>query len=647
MRSWPQRRKIRRLYILFACVLLCWIGGSHANASAQTNARWSQHITQAALLMQQTPSGLPASMPETIAPNGPPGSWRMVILPYISTTRATGLRSDAAKSTVTSWFRLVFKPPARFQDNTLFIYLPRWQTIGRVALYMNGQKIWQSYGDPVWNGFNEPVWVRLPANPSNHAFVVLLRMDSISGLGGGITSAWVGTRNSLIWRYDLRKLLQNDLPEALTIVTLTLGLFVLVIWFVCRDNLLYPLFTILALLTSIRNIHYFRPLNPHIMSSAWFGWMTISSMIWLVVVGLIFNCWFIPGKLVLMKRLLLAVAMICTILTMPAWTSSSRLIFLSTYVYLLCICLLFICLPVIISAAWRQRAWAGMMQIGWNVAMVPVGIHDLAMADLRISLAGIYWLPYAQLGWILSSMYIVCRQYHEAFNAAEHLNLSLEKRLQAREQELRTMYERLREVEQRNLLANERQRLMRDLHDGLGSMLIRAVRIAEHEVSQTNLEIVETLRNCLLDLKLTVDSLEPVEGDLSLILASFRHRVEPSLQTCGIKLQWAVTELPDLPWLTPTSALHILHILQEVLANIIVHAQASHICISTRVERHNIIICISDNGSGFTPAATAQHNGHGLKNIQQRAALISAQIRWDARAGGTDFLLSLPIIVGF
>ena len=635
----------RRLFIISACVFIGWLGSSYACVSAQTNSRWSQHLTQSALLTQDTPSDLPVFMPQMIAPDGPSGVWQIVKLPYISVARATTLRSDRTKSDETSWFRLVFKPPAWLEGSALFFYLPRWQTVGRVTLYMNSQKIWQSYGDPVWNGFNQPVWVHLPTSPSTSAIVIILRMDSMPGLGGGITSAWVGTRNALIWRYYLRKFLQDGLPEILTVVILTLGFFVLAIWFVRRNNLLYPLFTIISLLTSIRNIHYFQPLNPNIMSSAWFGWITISSMSWLVVVGLIFNCWFIPGKLVVIKRLLLAAVIICTILTMPVWSSSLRLVFLSTYVYLFCICMLFVCLPIIISAAWRQRAWAGLMLMAWNVAMVLVGIHDLALADLRISLAGLYWLPYAQVGWILSSMYVVCRQYDEAFSTVEYLNLSLEMRLLAREQELRTMYERLRDVEQRNLLANERQRLMRDLHDGLGSTLIRAVRIAEHKASNEHSEIVETLKKCLIDLKLTVDSLEPVEGDLSLILAAFRHRVEVNLKNCSITLEWAVIELPDLAWLTPTSALHILHILQEILANIIAHSKANYVCISTRTEKQNIIICVNDNGSGFSPVSREHNSGNGIKNIHRRAAMISAKIRWHALDKGTEFLLSLPISV--
>jgi signal transduction histidine kinase len=66
------------------------------------------------------------------------------------------------------------------------------------------------------------------------------------------------------------------------------------------------------------------------------------------------------------------------------------------------------------------------------------------------------------------------RQYVGALAGVERLNSGLEASLKNRDTELAASYQRLREVEQRQTLSQERQRLTQDMHDGLGSSLVTA-----------------------------------------------------------------------------------------------------------------------------------------------------------------------------
>ena len=86
---------------------------------------------------------------------------------------------------------------------------------------------------------------------------------------------------------------------------------------------------------------------------------------------------------------------------------------------------------------------------------------------------------------------------------------------------------------------------MQDMHDGLGGSLISAIRSVEHG-ALGRAEISLVLRSCLDDLKLTIDSMEPTESDLLLLLAALRFRLDPRLDGTGIALRWEVVKLPPL-----------------------------------------------------------------------------------------------------
>ena len=236
------------------------------------------------------------------------------------------------------------------------------------------------------------------------------------------------------------------------------------------------------------------------------------------------------------------------------------------------------------------------------------------------------------------------RRYIGAIVEVEQVNASLAYRLQAREAELEESHRKLREAELRQTISDERQRLMQDMHDGLGSSLISAIRSVEGG-GEDNLKVSQILKNCLDDLKLTIDSMEPVEADLLLLLATLRFRLEPRLDSSGITLFWEVKKLPPLVWLDPSSALHILRIVQESIANILHHTRASEIRVGTVAEADGVRVVIEDNGRGFDVEHTLRTGkGHGLRNQQRRAQALDGAVDWASGPAGTRFTLWLPLV---
>lgn len=229
----------------------------------------------------------------------------------------------------------------------------------------------------------------------------------------------------------------------------------------------------------------------------------------------------------------------------------------------------------------------------------------------------------------------------QATQAVEQANVNLEERLRLREADLIQSHQRLLEIERHQTLSEERQRLMQDMHDGMGSSLTSALRVVERG-RMDEAQVAQVLKDCIDDLKLAIDSMEPVEADLLLLLATLRFRLGPRLESTGVALRWEVQDIPALDWLDPRSSLHILRILQEAFSNILKHTNATEIRVSTCADAFGIMVTISDNGQGFAVERALKSKGKGLPNQLRRAQAVGAEVRWDSDSSGTCLTLFLP-----
>ncbi len=187
----------------------------------------------------------------------------------------------------------------------------------------------------------------------------------------------------------------------------------------------------------------------------------------------------------------------------------------------------------------------------------------------------------------------------------------------------------------------ERQRLMTDMHDGLGAALIATLSLLDHG-DITVKEAATLVRDCVDDLRLVIDSLDPVDNDVVALLAMMRYRLNSRLALTGIQLQWDMNDLPALEWFTPTHALHFMRILQESITNIIKHAQATRIHISAKQVDEWIEVVVEDNGLGFD--IDSVRPGRGLKNQRMRIDQLNGEIHMESKqAEGTQLRLRLPL----
>jgi signal transduction histidine kinase len=227
--------------------------------------------------------------------------------------------------------------------------------------------------------------------------------------------------------------------------------------------------------------------------------------------------------------------------------------------------------------------------------------------------------------------------FGQAMNSAKVVRTSIQLRF-----DLADSHAKLREIEHKQTLDSERQRIMQDMHDGLGSSLISALRVVERG-NMNDAELALVIKGCIDDLKLAIDSMEPVDSSLLLLLATLRFRLGPRLESAGIQLKWKVKNVPTIDWLDPKSALHILRILQEAIANIIKHTEATEVTVATTDDGSFIVVKVEDNGQGFDVEKALQGRGKGLSGQKRRAREIGAEIDWESVQNSTFVSLRLPI----
>jgi signal transduction histidine kinase len=622
--NWQVLGRLLRLACLWASMVslpaVAWAGTAIRIETAQ---------------MQAQPSG--TFGPPQARPEPDPNAWRAVSLPHVQPRQLVA--GADGNDILTAWYRVDVPVAAQaVEPHGLRLYLPRWQTIGQIAVYADDRLVFRSGAGPIWNGFNHPLWLTLDDladRPRPQA--VLLRIDHLRSAGSAVSSVWLGDEAGLAQRRWWREWLQAGLTYILSSAFLLIGLFAFLVWML-RKEALYGLFFATSALFFIRSLHFHLGLEPLPIPEDWFGWLTIHSLTWLLLTTYAFGFRLHGQRYPRLELGLLCMLVATTVVSMPPLAAVPQLSQLAPLVYLMLIVLTISISLLAVWAAWHGDSTDAKLLAAWNATNVPLGIHDWMLQNYRIDIEGLYLLPYHTIVILALFMFVVQKRYVGALGQVERANVDLDARLKARETELGESYARLRAIENEQVLTRERQRLMQDMHDGLGSSLMVALKEVE---SGHELNLAQVLRECIDDLKLAIDSLEPVQADFLLLLATLRFRLGSRLEQAGLRLVWNVQDVPPLTWLDPHSALHILRIVQEVLGNAVKHSKADTVTVGTRVADGAVVLSIQDNGCGFD-AAHPSSAGRGLANITQRAKAIGATVTWRSDTAGTRFELALP-----
>jgi signal transduction histidine kinase len=154
--------------------------------------------------------------------------------------------------------------------------------------------------------------------------------------------------------------------------------------------------------------------------------------------------------------------------------------------------------------------------------------------------------------------------------------------------------------------------------------------------------IAESLRGCISEMRLALDTLAPQEQDFRSALGNFLFRWRSQLQACGIHLTWDIAVPDENLQLSPHASLQLLRVAQEALTNVVKHANASEVDVQLRLEQGRLELEVRDNGIGAA-GVTEESSGRGLNNMRARADQLGGHLHVHGGSGGTRVTMQVPL----
>ncbi|MBS1512481.1 MAG: sensor histidine kinase [Bacteroidetes bacterium] len=206
-------------------------------------------------------------------------------------------------------------------------------------------------------------------------------------------------------------------------------------------------------------------------------------------------------------------------------------------------------------------------------------------------------------------------------------------------------------LEKELAIEQERTRMSRELHDGLGSMLsgikhsFAAIKNELHLDDQLNNKFhhtIDKLNESIKELRNISHSMASeslLKYGLENSLNDFcRNMSEPG----NVHVAFTALHIEQLH-LTEEQTYHIFRIVQELIQNVIRHAHATEAIVQLSYNEQRLYVAVEDNGNGFDMETVKKKNGMGLKNIETRVKILKGKLDFQTAPGnGTSVLVEIP-----
>jgi signal transduction histidine kinase len=225
----------------------------------------------------------------------------------------------------------------------------------------------------------------------------------------------------------------------------------------------------------------------------------------------------------------------------------------------------------------------------------------------------------------------VANNFNAMASELQALTTNLEQKISEKTSQLETEFA-TREAQGKEIVKlEERARIMRDFHDGVGGHLVGLLGAAKRDALDAK-QIEAMVSDALVDFRIAIDSLSPEETDLTTALAGLRFRLLPRLKGAGLESAWSLEGLPLHLDFSREVIFHVQRIVAEAITNVIKHAGATRVEVTAWVdsELSAMVLEVRDDGVGFAARAseTGGLRGRGVANISQRALLIGGLVEW-------------------
>jgi signal transduction histidine kinase len=208
---------------------------------------------------------------------------------------------------------------------------------------------------------------------------------------------------------------------------------------------------------------------------------------------------------------------------------------------------------------------------------------------------------------------------------------------------------RLAHTAAQTAMREQRDELLREMHDGLGSQLFGASllcnvseKLAEPELRLRFSEVTTALSDAMDSLRTGLTVLSTPPGAFGPAMLALLLRAERVFEAAGIALQTQIEDDAVSLQLDSRSVFGILRAVQEALTNIARHSHATRAFVSLAVRKGSLAILIQDDGVGFD--LHESRGGHGLANISRRLQMLNGSTAITAAPNaGCTIELSHPL----
>jgi len=212
------------------------------------------------------------------------------------------------------------------------------------------------------------------------------------------------------------------------------------------------------------------------------------------------------------------------------------------------------------------------------------------------------------------------------------------KSIKKNKQKVSTMFRDVKKEYGEHMLSlqeQDRERLAEELHDNIISQLnIIRLTINEKKPEELNVDLKRSMQ-MIRELSHNLTPPDLNEIDLADLIADYLVPINKNIEVIfhHLTIEKAISNPVKL---------NIFRIIQELITNILKHAEATRVDVSLRISLNYLMLTIEDNGRGFI---IGNHSGGiGLRNVHSRAQKIKAIYKLKTKPEkGTKFIACMAI----
>lgn len=508
------------------------------------------------------------------------------------------------------------------------VYMPKLSMNAEV--YINGKLAGSggSMDEPVSRYWNLPLYIQVSPNLLGRGDnEIRIRLRGFANGRAGLSPIFVGADKYLYPEYRIQLSRSHELSVGAFAINMTVGVMLLV-WLIISRDIAFLWFAMGSLISCFYILDSFW-VNVPLPQLTW-RWITHTAVAWSMSFYYLFMLRMLRQRLHWFEYVLIAYIVVGTLLLHFADNTHQLLFALVLHMGGLAMMLHLIYLAF---SGWLRfgqylHLWLGICILevaGFGfVDWIPVAFH------IEKKTPYIYYL--GSVAFSLAALLVLFVRFLHGLTVEKNFSKHLRDSLEEQKALLDDQHQRITSLERDMAISDERKRIVRELHDGLGGHLVGALSLSEQQQSDDALR--DSIYQALDELRMVMDSLD-VEADVLTMLGMLRERIEPRLKPLGIQLQWLIRCRPKhLPESTEAT-LHMMRMVQEAINNSMRHAQPRQIFFRV----HRAGFCIADDGHGFDVGGV--NLGRGLNHLQWRAKDLNASLRIRSSKLGTMICIRL------